>query len=144
MCLVWLPLPQLLSLTVPCHPELASPLQISSTDCHPLPRALERAHIGCKRAASPLRQCYFLKQPKYVTHCSFFLQPPATTQSCLQQLGCFPGRLAHKAFNCPTTTPQTGPKVINGAFIIPVIYTHKLMDCGSGVNQVLVCVIKSS
>lgn len=41
------------------------------------PLTLERAHIGSKRAASPLRQLCFLSQPKYVTHCSFF---------CIRQL----------------------------------------------------------
>lgn len=103
MCLVCLPLPELLSPTVRCQPELASPLQISSTGMPSSPLALERAHIGCKRVASPLRQCCFLSQPKYVTHCSFFccrqlrqlaeeLPRSTNSQSCQR-----PQLLLHKA-----------------------------------------------
>lgn len=49
---------------VHCQPALASPSQISSTERHPPLLLWKWVHIGCKRAASPLRRHCFLNQPQ--------------------------------------------------------------------------------
>lgn len=98
---------------------LSDGVRISSTERHH-PLLLWNEHILAVREQHlALRQHCVLKQPKYVSHCSFFCSRQLQ-QSPVCSRGCIVSQLANKRINNPTIAPQTSMEICTGAIIFPV------------------------
>lgn len=84
---------------------LSDGVRISSPERHH-PLLLWNEHILAVREQHlALRQHCVLKQPKYVSHCSFFCSRQLQ-QSPVCSRGCIASQLANKRINNPTIAPQ--------------------------------------
>lgn len=115
ICLVGLPFPVF---QIPAV-HVSDGVRVSSTERHH-PLLLWNEHIlAVSEQHLALRQHCVLKQPKYVSHCSFFCSRQLQ-QSPVCSRGCIASQLANKRINNPTIAPQASMEICTGAIIFHV------------------------